>query len=354
MVRKAASWVIVLLATLLVVELGLRLFSLFPVESAAFRYDPDVGYRIRNGTLGSGDGFNDVHDDQRKRGRRLLFIGDSFTYGTYPPDRVFPGLVEAAMVARGHPAVAYNRGLPGAGTSTYIPLARTFAARLQPETVVLTLYIGNDIEQSHPRQATRLFGGMVVTVNNIDRFGIGKRDFLAYYVLRKLYEHSLFAIRRDDEEIPPIPLEEGRLAGYLSAFEWLYVARREMECMRRDLPEFMQAAYQELPRRLATVRREIGAAKLLVVIAPARVQIDPIWRDEVLEFWELRADEFDFGLPNRTIARQLDALNIDYIDLSTALAASNRSVPGYNRRDTHWNRRGNEVAAQAITDWVLR
>lgn len=86
--------------------------------------------------------------------------------------------------------------------------------------------------------------------------------------------------------------------------------------MRRDPPEFKQAAYQELPRRLATVRREIGAAKLLVVSAPARVQIDPIWRDEVLEFWELRADEFDFGLPNR--------------------------------------RRGNEVAAQAITDWVLR
>ena len=354
MVRKTGSWIIVLLVTLLIGELGLRLFSLFPAESAAFRYDPDVGYRVQNGALGSRDGFNDIHDDQRKPGRRLLFIGDSFTYGTYPPDQVFPGLVEAATAARGHPVVAYNRGLPGAGTSTYIRLARTFAARLQPETVVLTLYIGNDIEQSHPRQDTRLFGGMVVTVNNVDRFGVGERDFLIYYVLRKLYEHALFAMRRDDEEIPPIPPEEGRLEGDLTAFERLYVARREMECMRRDLPEFMQAAYQELPRRLATVRREIGAAKLLVVIAPARVQIDPIWRDEVLDFWDLRADEFDFGLPNRTIARQLDGLNIDYIDLSTDLAAATRSVPVYKRRDTHWNRRGNEIAAQAIANWVLR
>lgn len=53
--------------------------------------------------------------------------------------------------------------------------------------------------------------------------------------------------------------------------------------------------------------------------------------------------------PARRVGEALAARGIPFVDLTPALAAAG-PVRVYNRGDTHWNRRGNAIAAATIAD----
>ena len=62
---------------------------------------------------------------------------------------------------------------------------------------------------------------------------------------------------------------------------------------------------------------------------------------------------FDRALPNDRLTKAIKAAGYDVIDLLLILRRHARQEQVYNQGDTHWNRRGNEIAANAILERLL-
>lgn len=351
--RRIYQWMLVLVICALAGEISLRLFGFLPLSSATYRYDPEIGYRLQPGVLEAAQGFNDHRGDQKVDALRILFIGDSFTFGTKAPELVFPALVERGLERRGEPAAVYNRGLPGAGTNTYLDLTEAYIRKLDPQIIVLTLYLGNDIEQSHPRQETRLYAGRLAILNRPFFFGFNLREFYTYHAIRSIYRAALFRVKGDDAPLPASAIRQGCTSGAFRPYEMYHVAYRELEPMQQTAPtDYIMAAYDGLRQRLHSFREMTQGRRVLILLAPSRIQVDPLWRDDVFSFWQLHTANYDFDRPNRFLAGYLTEMGLPFVDLSERMTQESATRSLYDCLDTHWNVDGNAVAAEAVLQWL--
>ena len=149
----AASWVgrLGLIAfgvvlALVGLEVGLRITHREPW------YDRLVGDQLRQGTVAyreNADRLRDRDYDAKPAGvRRILILGDSFTYGSGVPDEdaVFPRLVERELNRSFHlPGVdgfeVLNGGLPGSLTAAWVRLWRRVADDFDPDVVLIVFFL---------------------------------------------------------------------------------------------------------------------------------------------------------------------------------------------------------------------
>ena len=95
---------------------------------------------------------------------------------------------------------------------------------------------------------------------------------------------------------------------------------------------------------------------LAVLLIPDQFQVDDALWKEVQR--RLGRDDLDREQPQRRISAWLRERGVPYLDLLPEL----RQVPPladgrghlYHRRDTHWNRRGNEAAGAALARFLPR
>ncbi len=115
----------------------------------AFYTDGTGTFRARLGRVAwdplvviNDDGFRSRPFEPAPPGvRSVFFIGDSFTWGgsAKPLTEAFPDLVARAGWH------VWNGGIPGADPDQYALVARRFVARLHPDVVVVTFFMGNDV-----------------------------------------------------------------------------------------------------------------------------------------------------------------------------------------------------------------
>jgi lysophospholipase L1-like esterase len=347
-----------ILFVLVLGELVLRGLALVPIASAGFTPDPEIGYRVRSGPPDDPSSeFNSIHSDRIIPGKRILFVGDSFVFGTYPAPDVFPALVEEHLRASQIDAVVYGRGLPAASPGNYIELTRVFTSRLKPDVVVVTFYMGNDIEQAYPNSLTRLFAGIPITRPGLLTIGPYPDDFYLFRAIQSFYRWILSVVHQGDS-IAGIAAstssrteERERRAASTTPYWSLYLARHEMQAMRTRTTSRFSTSFAELPRIFEALKAAVGDARLLIVLAPARVQIDRGWRSKVMAYWNLRASDYDVTLPNRVLSAQLAEMGIPCLDLLQEFSLR-EGLPLYNELDIHWNRTGNLVAADIIAAWL--
>lgn len=131
-------------SSLLLCELGSRLI-LKPVDflSPLLVHDAILGVTVPAGSGG--------HDQWGFRNERVpesadvVALGDSHTYGnTAKMDESWPSVVARLTGRR-----VYNFGLGGYGPNQYYHLLQTKALALQPRTVVLGLYMGDDFDNAY-------------------------------------------------------------------------------------------------------------------------------------------------------------------------------------------------------------
>lgn len=90
-------------------------------------------------------------------------------------------------------------------------------------------------------------------------------------------------------------------------------------------------------------------SKHAIAIIPDELQINLALRTRALSLAHSNEDEYDFEQPNKMLAASLSELGIPYVDLLTALRQGSGIEATYKPNDTHWNIRGNAVAAQELT-----
>lgn len=248
----------------------------------------------------------------------ILALGDSFAFGVVPPPENYLTLLEREWSTRWGTAVeVLNCGVPGSGPEDYRSLFRLLQPRLPVDAVLLTLFMGNDITEWHP-----------------------DRPFPA---LKHTY--AVMAARR----FGPVLAARGRTAETSRFSEEEYrvvVARRLAVC--RPAGDPVDAAYRRAREHVQALLTDCAERKIpvAIVLAPAEFQVNDAVRAIVAGDNLLRT--LDLSRPQRELTAWGEARDVPVVDLTSAIRAADAVERAYVPRNTHWNARGNAVAAQTI------
>jgi hypothetical protein len=299
-------------------------------------------FRAAAGSLHSGHvvnslGFNDreVSIEKPEGIYRILGLGDSFAFGVVPyPDNYLTLLEDHLDHGRGQVEVV-NMGIPRIGPASYLALLEHEGLRMEPDLVVLSFYIGNDFNLPPQEDKFAPKPGSYVAA------------FLRYlFIIRPQFEGLEYDKNESYRDDQPTLQREG----------YFKILRRKLRNFNPADPQKEQKLRYVTTtlERIRDLCRERGIP-LFVVILPDEIQIDFALRQELFEaFPGLDPADFSFQAPNRRLHRRLEYLEIPYLDLLPRFRAEPLEVPLYKPRDTHWNRRGNAVAAEALTEHLRR
>jgi hypothetical protein len=280
----------------------------------------------------------------------VAVLGDSFVVGVVPRDRNFVEVAERAAArgvgGRRGRVVLQNWGVAGAGLreAEWLLHARVLATR--PTTVVLALFVGNDILEIEPPETLPLTHASL-------------RHWLLWQVPRRLAIAATSgrsadpasgapAARRDPGAAgtPDFVLDPSREKPTFGEEEFLEIERRRADVLDPSSAE----TRRRLDLALAAVDRlhQALGKRLLVLVLPDQVQVDDALWEQVRA---ARPDgaRLDRDLPQREITRFCAERSIDCVDVLPAMRAAERGGRTWHLRDTHPNARGNEAIGQELS-----
>lgn len=119
------------------------------------------------------DGFRSIPFDTSLKGKKkILFIGDSFTYGFSAWPLINSFYDKILMQGK---YIAYNAGITCTDPVQYLEIARVYIPVLEPDLVVVSCFWGNDVmlypRQSKPYQfAAYPIGNQFITANPLGAY----------------------------------------------------------------------------------------------------------------------------------------------------------------------------------------
>jgi hypothetical protein len=327
--------------TLALAELSLRLYaavsgnSLLIAETvAAYRLVPGRDYG--NGLRGNQFGYPgpDFRVEKGSGVCRIAALGDSFAVGPAVPfaDNYLTRLEKLLPNVE-----VYNFGVSGAGPREYWTILNQHVWTYRPDAVLVSVFVGNDITE------------WMATPRHMD-----PRQYATYLLLARggklLLEkgaRTLFTGAGNDST------EEKRVLTPLSQVTFDEVeARRLAVCLKETQPD-LERKWQ---RALGYLQAIIEACRersvpIFFVLIPDEFQVNPGVLARALAKAGRETSEMDLPLPQRRLQQFCDSQGVPCLDLLPAFA---RTPQTYAPRDTHWNVRGNELAAEQLAAWLAR
>ena len=280
---------------------------------------------------GNARGYTDVEPrSDASDSVRIVALGDSFAYGIVGYEKNFLTLLETKLAARvGHPVEVVNLGLPGLQPKDYLQMLADEGMPLRPDLVLVCLFAGNDF-------------GRVGAATPFDA-----RNWRLIGFVHRLVRYLAERGRHADPGAAPVDAPRGWRASPsdFSSEAYLEIAVKYAPLLRRERDASVQSAIDET---LAIVE-QIGALALptpiAVAVLPSELQVNPQLRAAALSQLQLREQDLDLDTPARETRAHLEGRGIAVIDPLPALSAAERDGNVFATRDSHWNERGNEVAA---------
>ncbi len=282
---------------------------------------------------------------QKGQGLRIVVVGDSFTFGYGVEERdSYPRVLErllAEVRTRNEllPVEVINAGVPAWWTDAYYLYLKEYGLALEPDLILLGLFMGNDIDGPDARSAIwpRVDAeGLPLQIGSTNtQIEKGRR----VHVKRR--SRWKFPLLRDSH-----------------VFQLLYTAQRNM---RRALKPTIKARslYQPFysPQTKTIVEQVmnlIGAmvrlsqrhgARFVVVMLPERGQVSAASKATY--------GELDFDKPQRLFAEFFKKQNIAYLDLLPTLRAAADNTALYFQYDSHLSVEGNRLAGREIAKYLV-
>ena len=327
---------------------------------ALYRREP--GY-VHLGFPVNSHGMADEEFTPAREGERVVVtLGDSFSMGVVPHPWHFTTVAEEGLAR----TRVHNMGVTGIGPPEYLEILRHEALPLDPDLVVVDLYVGNDVDFAAHRPSWTFRWGRLL---------LDRRNVLLYQVPRRLAILSrerraragaggaVGAIRGGESEHALGSRQE-----YLEAMPWI-------EDWRLEQPTFSEQAHADVEWRnalqgcrddarvyaalfaaLERILEACGTTPCAFLILPAEFQVeDPNW-ERILRRSPEAALERD--LPQRKLRAFLEQRGVAYVDLLARFRSAPLEADGgrhlYLARDTHFNARGNRLAAAGLVELVER
>ncbi len=308
--------------------------------------------RVEMGFPVNSRGFLD-DEPTHKKGCLVAAVGDSFTVGVVPHDWHFATVAERAL---GCPVEAI--GVCAVGPEEYALMVRDEALPLDPDVVVIDLFVGNDI---------------VDNLRGRDHFRNGlrrwlDRDNMLVYALPRRLAILVRERRRGHSPAPPTlastkPLDHEQLARELP---WLTDPSKELPSMSHEAFLTLETRhaveiggggdepyYRRFWEILDEMRAAVAPRPLAVMLIPDEVQVeDPLWAQVTAR----AGRPLDRDRAQRTLVAGLAQRHVPYLDLLPLLRAEPVGSDGmrhlFHRDDSHLNARGNAVAGTALAAFL--
>lgn len=277
------------------------------------------------------------------RRRLVVSIGDSFSYGAVPHYFHFTTVAERLL----NGVDIYNMGYPGTGPEDYLYLLENQALPLNPDLIVIQLFMGNDLPvgpsgASPPRwcDADRYLLAIVWF-----RLGIMRRAHLVNAGRRgSVLLDSAAIVKRYPWVLDP-QLEQP----HLNAQTYLQLETRNA----LEIAGAGDKVYARFFGVLSEMRHVAGNIPVAFVVIPDEFQVeDGLWA-EIVKHAKVKLDR---DLPQSRVVPELRKRGWPVVDLLPLLRAVKPMADGrrhlYALRDTHFNTRGNAVAGRALAHLV--
>ncbi|MFO1125201.1 MAG: SGNH/GDSL hydrolase family protein [Methylocystis sp.] len=333
---KAVAFLIVAAFTIFCSEIALRIANAYFPQP--FFYSKHL-YRFRAkpfqnfyGFTTNSHGFNDIeHDKEKSPGNyRILSVGDSFVFGVVPYEFNYNTILSRLLRESGYNAEVINMGIPGAAPRNYYTILETEGSALHPDLVIVSFFIGNDFEAVDQVRSWQSYSFVVSLLKYIG--DVAGKTNLTPWSVGEVYDDSKKSFTDEDYDI----LEMKR--------SWVFKKDNPLYKKMYDMTLNDIKLIRELCKKLNS--------KLLIAIIPDELQINLALRNRALSLAHSSEDAFDFEQPNRMLAGSLTDLGITYIDLLPALRQESESKAVYKPNDSHWNLKGNAVAAHELSAFL--
>lgn len=271
---------------------------------------------------------------------RILAIGDSFNFGLgVEREESFPALLADRITAAGTPAVAVSAGVPGFGVGEAVARFERVVERVDPDLVLLSVFVGNDLQDDANVEMT-VRRGLV-------RHGVNTRSA---GLMEWLFYHShLYVLVKT--AVPTGPYEKLRAALGMSESGRKRRLVRLAQVYRREPTELVARGRAAMDEALGELTALAGARGVPVaaMIIPDLAQLDEAaWRRS-LEQLDLDPADYDRLAPTRIIRALLDRHGIPTLDLTDDMAAAEAAGErAYFPLDRHWTPRGHALAAARL------
>ncbi len=332
---KKRTIAIIVAGTILVLasaELQLRIYHYFRPSFIyydqsynRFRAKPlsmDYGFQLNS------LGFKDAEYQLSKPDGtfRVLAVGASFAFGVVPYFQNYLTVLEQHLNEEGVAVEVINMGIPGIGPNRYGSVLVNEGLQFNPDMVIINFFIGNAFLASKRHRQLHTYSYLASLV----RFLTKTRE-----------EYKGLIIHQNEIYVDEKPT--------LSDLEFLRIQASRLFQFESDNEKFDRLAGDAM-HYIGNVKRvcDKNDIKLLVLIIPDSMQIDPEVRAQVIEYSGTTAAYYDFDRPNRILEGHLKASGIDYLDLTQVMIEQGRNKALYKPNDTHWNIAGNQLAAREL------
>ncbi len=295
-------------------------------------------------------------------GRRVVTVGDSFSYGVVPWPRHFTTVAEERLDG----VDVYNMGRPTLGPREYLHLVEHEVPDLDPDVVVVNVFVGNDVNQARNRDSwdggawVWLDPGRWLVVLAATRWGAVSGQAVAEEDVPVASTGERVGWAAGDPRIDELVARAG------DEWPWLDDPALERTMMTpetflgvettraRRTCSGLTVGYDMLLDLLDETRAAAAPARFAVMIIPDEFQVEEaLWDDIVANtpgeaLRRLQAQEL--------LVPALTERGVPVLDLLPVLRAEPTDAEGrrrlYHLRDTHLNARGNRVAGEALAAFL--
>lgn len=352
-------------------EVGLRAVAWvnpMPIFAAANASPAATIERMRfpHGLIVSGfpcdqNGFYDSPLSQaRQARRRVAVIGDSFCFAAAPHHYHYTTVCERIL----GDAEFLNIGAVCIGPDEYEHLLRVVVKPLEPDLIVISLFLGNDLTDTRLVDRSYPFARRWLERENTLVYLLGKRLAALAAERRRLGPESEFLSADLQAPVAPtVKMVDGPAVH--DAFPWIDDPTKEIpllspeaffsleETRARVLSQPNTRSYRNLFSRLEAIRRAAGRTPLVFLLIPDEFQLeDALWA----QVKPAEATEIDRDRAQGTISAWMDERGVANLDLLPLLRSTPRGTDGrralYHSRDTHFNTRGHVAAGMLLASYL--
>jgi hypothetical protein len=263
---------------------------------------------------------------------RILALGDSFTYGLGVDEKdTFVRQTERILrnrIAESNAQRTIRVINGGVASGPYVQFAWLLerGLELQPDLVVQTFYIGNDIYDDR----LWLEASGEIPPSKAKDVPIVQKN-------RRLQEKSL-ALDWLWGQLSQVPIFDRILFR-------MGLRYRDRGLFLKDQPQLETQAWKMTLDKLLETHQTLQGhgIRWILMIAPTSDQV---------RFGSARPDTEDYRLPNETLTNFLVNHRIEFIDLLPLMEIQKGSDRFYFNRDPHWTGEGHRFAAEVLADKI--
>jgi lysophospholipase L1-like esterase len=346
--------------SLLIAELAIRLVRPQPVlvvSKGLYAPDPPRRYRLQPGFQGTitnrveydtpvsinREGLRGPEIEPRQPGTfRILALGDSFTFGVgASQEETYPAQLQEILRSRGTDAQVLNAGAPGFGVPDAVAWYRRWGRPLDPDAVVLAVFVGNDLQDAAPGTPKAVAVDGALMIQGEKRRSLSRWLYYHSHLYALLKGSALGGAARRALGLPE-PLDVRQL-------------RQEMELYSKErLPTEIREGAAATEKAVAELARSAGGTRILAVIVPSLIQVDPARWEASLERFGLDPSRYDRRRPNELFRGIFGRHGFSILDLTEPFAETvGRGGRIYLPIDQHLTPAGYRLMAERVAAEIL-